>query len=175
MDASTDVAPVLYDVVASRLTYALEIEFWNVASTSWWRLPKNAPWDLNPKYTTLPIRAKGVGFTPGLGWEITQLERQHGRGVATSVPVSASLRSRIERTQRCASGTVISMRHNGYSAVFRKVRGFLTTCSIPTLYDERILLDSMHPSPPGHGATNIPWMHVCIIMNLSDFSCTLDR
>ena len=92
MDCSTDVAPVLYEALSgseSRLTYAREIDVWNVASTAWWRLPKDARWDLNPNYTTIPIRASGVGFTPGLGWEITQLERQHGQDRATSVPVSA--------------------------------------------------------------------------------------
>ncbi|KAI1785014.1 hypothetical protein LXA43DRAFT_842544, partial [Ganoderma leucocontextum] len=82
MDNSTNIEPVLYDALGYRLRYDGEIDFWNVGETAWWRLPKEVVWELNPKYTTLCIRAsEGVGFTPGLGWEIMQLERQHGREV----------------------------------------------------------------------------------------------
>ena len=78
MDGTLNIAPVLYEALISRLTYHAEIEFWDISSTSWRRLAGNAPWDLDPKYTTVCIRAgEGVGFTPGLGWEISQLEHQH--------------------------------------------------------------------------------------------------
>ncbi|KAI1784955.1 hypothetical protein LXA43DRAFT_842629, partial [Ganoderma leucocontextum] len=79
VDEGNNIEPVLYDSLAQRLGYTGEIDFWNVRETGWFRLPKEAPCEISPAYTTLCIRAsEGVGLAPGLGWEITQLERQHG-------------------------------------------------------------------------------------------------
>ena len=90
-DHSTNIELVLYDALISQLKYHAEIDFWNVAGgTAWSRLPKEVACNLNPKYSTFCIHAsKGVGFNPGLGWEITQLKLQHGQDAAINVAVSS--------------------------------------------------------------------------------------
>ncbi|KAI1782804.1 hypothetical protein LXA43DRAFT_904800, partial [Ganoderma leucocontextum] len=92
IDEWNNIEPVLYDALACRFDFTEEIEFWNVRETGWFRLPKEVECTINRRYTTLCIRAsEGVGLTPGLGWEITQLELQHEgvtREVATDVEVS---------------------------------------------------------------------------------------
>ncbi|EJF55679.1 hypothetical protein BD309DRAFT_995627 [Dichomitus squalens] len=79
LDAYNNIEPVLYDALVSRITYEGEVDIWNTAQTRWCRLPREASWDLSPNYTSVCVRAtQGAGFTPGLGWEISRLEEQHG-------------------------------------------------------------------------------------------------
>ena len=91
MEHGDNIEPVLYDALARRLSYYGEIDIWIVAETDWARLPQESSWDLSPRYTTICIkRCEGVRLTPGLGWEISQLERQHGvstREVGTDIEV----------------------------------------------------------------------------------------
>ncbi|PIL28191.1 hypothetical protein GSI_09728 [Ganoderma sinense ZZ0214-1] len=78
MAQGDNIEPVLYDALGRRFHYYGEIDIWTVAETTWTKLPKEEPCDILPRYTTVCIKAaEGVGLTPGLGWEITQLERQH--------------------------------------------------------------------------------------------------
>nr|VWO94022.1 Histone acetyltransferase (EC [Ganoderma boninense] len=90
MGQPADVSQVLYEALSLRFKYDDDVDFWNVATTSWSWLPKDTYWSLDSKYTTFCIRAPGAGFTPGLGAEITHLERQHGRHCNASVPPPAS-------------------------------------------------------------------------------------
>ena len=75
MDEGNNIELVLYDTLAHCLDYTGEIDFWNISQTNWFRLLKEACWELSGMYTTFCIRAsKGVMLTPGLGWEVSQLD-----------------------------------------------------------------------------------------------------
>ena len=69
---------MLYDALARRFAFTDDIQVWKLDETEWQTLAKETTWDLTPMYTTICIRARDAGLTPGLGWEITQLERQRG-------------------------------------------------------------------------------------------------